>query len=81
MLALVFLSTCLYTLVLAFFSVCMDSCACACVPQFVWTLVLALAFLSVCVDSCVALVFLSICMDSCACISSGCVDSYACARF
>ena len=40
-----------------FLSVCMDSCACACVshclyPGFVWTLLVALAFLSGCIDSC-----------------------------
>ena len=35
---------------LAFLSVCMDSCACTSISQFVWTVVLALAFLSVCMD-------------------------------
>ena len=70
-------------LALVFHSVCMDSCACACVSQcfygllylclcfsvFVWTLVLVLVFLSVFMDSCAchALVFLSVCMESCAC--------------
>ena len=39
-------------LVLAFFSVCMDSCARVSQCFFVWTLVLTLAFLSVCMDSC-----------------------------
>ena len=52
-------------LALAFLSVCMDFCACACVSHcfyglqclclcfsvFIWTLVLVLAFLSVCMNS------------------------------
>ena len=69
-------------LVLAFLSVCMDSCACACDSQclygllclclrfsvFVWTLVLVLVFLSVCMDS-----------SACACVSQ-CLYRLMCLR-
>ena len=75
---------------LAFLSVCLDSCGCACFSQclygllclrfsvFVWTL--ELAFLSVCMRSC-ACACVSQCFygDSCACVSQ-CLYGLLCLR-
>ena len=72
-----------WTLVLAFvfLSVCMDSCACACVSLRLYGLLSVVPAILSCIDSCTALVFLSVCMDSVVlapAFLSVCIDSCAC---
>ena len=63
-------------LAMAFFNVCMDSCACACVSQCLYELLCLFLRFSVFVLTLV-LAFLSVCMNSCA---SQCLYELFCLR-